>query len=147
MTEAYEVWNLLLAKAASQGVQSLVPPEAAVYWTNRFLSDIESGGLSGALYSLSPPDLPPSGSRWHDLRATADALKFIGAGTASLLLDQVAAIVEGHAASGASTWGAFIQSVDPSDHLQGLHRELSALIPSLWGTLEEYTMAHLVPHS
>ena len=76
MIDAATVWELVAARVARSGPESLSPAERRFYWVNRSLVDLDVGGLSGFLYNLSPSAL---GARWDDLRAAADALQESGA--------------------------------------------------------------------
>ena len=138
MREDWEIWNEVLNRATTGGVHSLNDKEQAVYLVNGFLTDFENSGLSGLLYNLSPSEGHRSDD-WSELRATAAALRSVGAMGAADEILNLAKTLESIESS-VGNLGDFLSQVSPG-LLSSVEASLASTAPDIWELLSSYTQA------
>ncbi len=110
--------------------------ETGVRRINNFLCDLDIGGLSGALYNLSPE--VGAEKEWSALRLLAQDVNDLGRSAVGELLLQVATLLESQAAPGPTTWGACIEPIQ--DRLAELEVPLMHEAEELWDAIESPTL-------
>ena len=70
------MWNGIIERVSSQGIEKLSPCERTGYYVNWYLADFESGGLNGFLYNVSPEQ--GEDSSWSELCMIADSVEEVG---------------------------------------------------------------------
>ena len=140
MQEPEEVWNGIIDRASSQGIEKLSPHERTIYFVNWYLTDYEGGGLSGFLYNVSP--VQDVHSSWVELRSVADAVEEVGGSISTEILRDVAQHVERVDVGETSTWEEFWNAVVPEGLLETAELRLDAEVPVLWEMLEQFTRRH-----
>ena len=135
--EPWEDWNRVLEKV-SRGEGVLDERERTMLLINRFVCDVELGGLSTALYNLSPA----FGEKWTELRATSVALKAIGCRAISEDLDEIAILLEAQVMTEPTIWKEVLDRAIPEERLRELDVDFEANVPELWEGLERFTRAN-----
>lgn len=135
--EPWEEWNRVLEKVA-KGEGVLDERERTTLLVNRFVCDVELGGLSTALYNLSPA----FGEKWTELRATSVALKAIGSSATSEILDEIAILLEAQVITEPTIWKEVVDRAIPEKRLTELDADFEAAVPELWEGLERFTRAN-----
>jgi hypothetical protein len=107
--------------------------ERVILIVGRFLTDLETGGLSGFLYNISP-DSSSSQNVWSELREVVVALRRIEAANTADALEQLIPLLEARGPGG-STWGSFLEArgIDLNAHEARLEPS-----PQLWGHLDSF---------
>ena len=134
MKESWEVWNDILTRSESC---ELTAEEVIINQVNVFLVDFEMGGW---LYNRSPE--VGRENDWSDLRATADAVEAVGVPLIAEVLRRITAIVESSDAPGATTWGEFLDRVDPDNAIGKLEQQIRSEFKTLYAVLDEFTVKH-----
>ncbi len=142
MTAPVETWNVLLERSEQGGTAQFSPNELAVLRVNIFLIEVETGGLSGLLYNLSPDGDLEAG--WLELKGLRKALSLIGSTASAAVVQRISAILEGKPAAEASSWAQFLVMVDPAEELERFESELLDQVEAIWGELESFTVKHLL---
>jgi hypothetical protein len=142
LDEVVNTWNNIIEKAACTGLAALKHEEQVVFRANSFVVEVEMGGMSGALYNLSPK-AGTDQRQWLDLRLTAQALASIGDHESAQLLLKAIDVFENLPEPVSSTWEEFMESA--SSQLSGEFWEtIEARIPNIYDSLEKYTRTHLL---
>jgi len=131
MPEPYETWNRIFTKASKQGEAALTTVERTIYLANRFVIDLELGGLTGALYNAS-----------HVLRPTADALQAIGERTAATIVREAADLLEPLLQRRFHTWKALLDAAHLTERLEPWDKRLTAKSEAMYSKLERFTTKH-----
>jgi hypothetical protein len=121
-----------MAKEAAVGTHALTPEERAVFLVNRFLVDLENGGLSGALYNGS-----------EHLQATADSVGAVGDLVSAQVLREAADLLGRASCPTGSTWRQFLATADPDHRVEQWHTQLTSRVGELYAKLEAFTSMHL----
>jgi hypothetical protein len=137
MFDSPAIWNAVLEKCASAGVESLSPQGRVVCAVNSYLVDIESGGLSAVLYNRSPV----GGGAWGTLIDTAVAIRAVGDEEAAQILSQCASrlvmVINDY-----PTWGELLNVAFSPEEFSELDCAASEKAEQGWTLLEAYTMCN-----
>ncbi len=140
MDEAADIWVSLAQKVAKAGLGGLMPEELVVYRVFVFVSELEMGGTSGALYNLSPASGRDQ-HQWLNLRRTAELLAAIGDRESAGLLLEAADALEKIREPLPSTWEEAMEAAKPHARAD-LWEAIELRVPEIYDTLEAYTRAH-----
>jgi len=141
LDEVINTWNSIVEKVIQTGLPTLKQEEQSIFRAYSFIIQVEMGGISGALYNLSPR-LGSDQHQWIDLRLTAESLVTIGDNETAQLLLKAADVLENLPNSLSPTWGEFMKSVD-TQIPEGFWETIEARIPNIYDVLEEYTSVYL----
>lgn len=130
-----EVWNAIIERADAQGEGSLSLKERRIYLVNLFLIELESGGLSGFLYNVSPE---ADERNWERLRDTAEAVRSFGNQHVAEQLVRFANLLEKlPERSAGSTWRDYLLARELTDAiLEEAEDDLRKHSGILWDDLE-----------
>jgi hypothetical protein len=103
-----------------------------MYRVNRFLIDLDNGGLSGFLYNVRPAQA----AGWSELHPTADAVAEVGDAHSAHALREVAALLEALPFPGSSGWGEYLVPI--RKELGELESTLTQSSEALWAMLEAF---------
>ncbi len=140
MDEAADTWVAIAQKVAKSGLANLTPEELVVYRVFVFVSELEMGGPSGALYNLSPAS-GKGQHQWLDLRRTAELLAAIGDRESAGLLLEAADALEKIPEPLPSTWEEAMEAATLNVR-PGLWETIELRVPEIYDHLEAYTRAH-----
>jgi hypothetical protein len=129
---ADDPFGSLCEKVVQSGVDSLSVAERRVWRVNCFLCDLETGGLSGFLYNVSPAAGEPP--RWTELRAVAAAVAELGGGQLASTLEAAADMLESRLSDKATTWSDAIAPLQVE--LESLEVALNEASGPLWEAAE-----------
>lgn len=141
MDESINTWNSIVEKVIKTGLLTLKQEERIIFRASSFIIEVEMGGISGALYNLSPK-LGSDQHQWIDLRLTTEALATIGDNETARLLLKAADVLENSPESPSLTWGEFMASAN-TQLPEGFWEIIDARIPNIYDILEEYTNIYL----
>ncbi len=142
MDEAANTWVSIAQKVAKAGLGDLTPEELVVYRVFVFVSELEMGGTSGALYNLGPASGKDQ-HQWMDLRRTAQLLAGIGDRESAGLLLEAADALEKIPEPLPSTWEDAMEAATPHARAD-LWEAIELRVPDIYDHLEAYTRAHLM---
>ena len=141
LDEFINTWNGIVEKAIKTGLPTLKREEQIIFRAYSFIIEVEMGGVSGALYNLSPK-LGSDQHHWIDLRHAAEALATIGDNETAQLLLKAADVLENLPEPPLSTWGGYMESAN-TQLPEGFWEIIESRIPDIYDVLESYTNAYL----
>ncbi len=140
MGDAANTWVSIAEKVAKSGLGSLGPEESIVFRAFTFVTELEMGGASGALYNLSPSS-DSDQHQWVDLRAAAELLASIGDRESGQLLVKAADVLENLPEPLGSTWEESMESAS-AQLPPGFWEVIEARVANIYDSLEAYTSIH-----
>ena len=136
MKEDWEIWNNIIDRLVDQGIENLGEDDQLIWRVNQFLFEIESGGLSGFLYNVSPAD--GEVYEWTALRQTVNAINRLGQNDVSQVLRDILSRVE-IPDRATSTWEEFLEHADPEGSFEKVEEMVKQAIGPLYKKLSSFT--------